>query len=212
MTKGNAKMLNVGETGNMEQVREALAGITGVKLSPDRDDGAEWHMLIVRPNHEFDAVDSMRRQGLRAYWPNYERLVSTRQRQDGRIVRRAVRTGIVPYVFSPVDRNCDFTGFLEKLIAVVDVVRTYSGNPLLLRDTDIKILRKIDHGLNTPKPTAQGHTFKLGEKVRFVDDNHQQWPAGKVVKLAREGRLSVEVDMMGRKVPVTVFPHQIERM
>ena len=56
-------MLAMTDKGNLETVREALSGITGVKLSPDRDEGADWFMVVVRSNYHLDAVDGLRRQG-----------------------------------------------------------------------------------------------------------------------------------------------------
>ncbi len=201
--------------GNLAQVRDALQGITGVAKEEMAPKGPlqEWYMVVVRPNHELEAVDSFRRHGTRAYWPSYERLVASRQRINGHPVRRMVRTGIVPgYVFSPGSPGSDFTGLIENVVGAVDIVRTFSGQTLFVTDRDIDIIRKIDKGLNTPLPTGTVHNFKPGEKVRFSDDLLQHWPVGKVAKLAREGRLSVDVDLMGRKVSITVFPHQIERV
>jgi transcription antitermination factor NusG len=201
-----------GETGNMAQVREALQGITGVEskpiiLGPDR------YLIIVRPNHEFDAVDSFRRNNVRAYWPNYEELMPTQHRHNGHPVRRMRRVGILPgYVFSPVDHDQDFMGLIERIVGVIDVARTFSGNALLVNEADIQIIRKIEIGLNTPEPVKTAHKFKTGEKVRFSDDLSGRWPSGKITKLARDGRIKVEVEMMGRKVEITVFPHQIERV
>lgn len=197
---------------NLEQVRGALEGITGTKLSPDRDDGSEWYMVIVRGAAQLDAVDGLRRAGLRAYWPSYERSVATRRMIAGRKASRSVRFGILPYVLSPRCPGIDFTGLTERIVSILDIVRTYSGNPLFLRQRDLDIIRRIDVGMNTPKPEGQAHRFKAGDKVRFTDDLMHQWPPGIIIKLAREARISVEVNLMGRKVPITVFPHQIERI
>lgn len=199
-------------TNNLEHVRGALEGITGVKLSPDRDDGAEWYMVIVRSNYHLDAVDGLRRAGFRAYWPSYEKTVATRRLIAGRHTSRNIRYGILPYVLSPRCPDLDFTGASERIVSIMDIVRTYSGNPLLLRDSDLKIIRKIDVTMNTPKPEASLHSFKVGDKVRFADDLMNQWPPGRIVKIAKEARISVEVNLMGRKVPITVFPFQIERL
>jgi hypothetical protein len=49
------------------------------------------------------------------------------------------------------------------------------------------------------------------DKVRFVDDDVQRWPPGKIGGAHGDGRLMVEVEFMGRIVPFFVFPHQIER-
>lgn len=206
-------MLMAADTnGNLDQVRSALEGITGTKLSPDRDDGSEWYMVIVRSNYQLDAVDGLRRAGLRAYWPSYERSVASRRIIAGRHASRSVRYGILPYVLSPRSPGLDFTSASERIVSILDIVRTYSGNPLLLRSGDINIIRRIDVTMNTPKPEASLHNFKVGDKVRFADDLMNQWPPGSIVKVAREGRISVEVNLMGRKVPITVFPHQIERI
>lgn len=198
--------------GNLAQVRTALEGITGLKPAIPRDLGPEWYMLIVRPNYELNAVDGLRRQGARAYWPNYERSVASRRLVAGRQTRRSTRVSILPYVLTPRTDEGDFTAVLERIVAVLDVVRTYSGSPLFLRQTDIDIIRKIDVGMNAPKPEATAHNFKMGDKARFVDDLMGRWPPGTIIKVAREGRISVEVNLMGRKVTITVFPHQIERM
>jgi transcription antitermination factor NusG len=205
-------MLAMTDKGNLETVREALSGITGVKLSPDRDEGADWFMVVVRSNYHLDAVDGLRRQGLRAYWPSYERSIASKRLVMGRQTRRSVRFGILPYVLSPHDETVDFKSRCERVTAIMDIVRTYSGSPLLLKDRDLTIIRRIDVSMNTPKPEATGHNFKTGHKVKFKDDLSAQWPPGLIVKIAKEGRISVEVNMMGRKVPVTVFPHQIERI
>lgn len=197
---------------NLEQVRGALEGITGTKLSPDRDDGSEWYMVIVRGSSQLDAVDGLRRNGLRAYWPSYERSIASRRVVMGRQARRSVRFGILPYVLSPRSPSIDFTSISERIISILDIVRTYSGNPLCLRQRDMDIIRRIDVGMNTPKPEASVHNFKLGDKVRFTDDLMHQWPPGLIVKVAREARISVEVNLMGRKVPIAVFAHQIEKI
>jgi hypothetical protein len=205
-------MLMATDNGNMEQVRSALQGITGLQLSPDRDAGCEWYMLVVRGNYQLDAVDGLRRAGMRAYWPSYERSIASRRMIAGRHTSRSVRFGILPYVLTPRDPKVDFEGATERIVSILDIVRTYSGNPLLLRDSDIKIIRKIDVTMNTPKPEATAHNFKAGDKVRFTDDLMSQWPPGVLVKVAKDARISVEVNLMGRKVPITVFPFQIERL
>jgi hypothetical protein len=47
--------------------------------------------------------------------------------------------------------------------------------------------------------------------VRFVDDTLNRWPPGRVAGSINDGRISIEVEVMGRIVPFMVFPHQIER-
>jgi transcription antitermination factor NusG len=198
--------------GNMEQARNALAGITGKDVIEPIAEGPERYLVMVRMNRELDAVDSFRRNNVQSYWPNYEELMPARRVYGVRPVRRIRRVGILPgYVFSAVDPNRDFTNLLDRIVAAYDVVRNASGCPLRIADADVQIIRRIEIGLNTPHEQAK-HDLKVGEKVRFVDDLIGRWPPGKVAKLAREGRISVEVELMGRKVYITALPHQIERM
>jgi transcription antitermination factor NusG len=198
------------DKGNLEQVRNAFTpSIESVRQPyPFK----EWYMVLVRPNHEQDAADSFRRNQVRAYWPNYERFQTFRDCQN-KPQRRTVLTGILPgYIFTPGSPTEDLTRLIERVTGVINIVRTFSGNPLFLSEIDIDIIRKIEVGLNTPEPLKPVHNFKMREKVRFADDLVGRWPPGKISKLAKDGRISVEVELMGRKVSVIVFPHQIERV
>lgn len=199
------------ETGNMARVRDALVGITGVvKETPVK--GPDRHLVVVRNNHEFDSVDSFRRNLIPAYWANYEELLSSRKVKNGFTGRRVRRVGILPgLVFVPVNARPDMEGMLHQIVGAIDFHRTYSGGPFIIDDADVRVIQRIEVGLNTPSKEA-AHKFKVGEKVRFIDDLDARWPAGKIIKLAREGRIIVEVDAMGRKMPITVFSFQIERM
>jgi|GEM_PF-5255356 len=197
-------------TGNMQQVRNALTGITGVATLPV-ETGPDRYLVTVRMNRELDAVDSFRRNNIRCYWPSYEELAPTRRLFNGQPVRRLRRVGILPgYVFSAVDPNVDFTDLLDRIVGAFDVVRMLDGTPLHIPDADIQIIRRIEVGLNSPT-TCDKSDFKLGEKVRFVDDLVGRWPPGKIIKVAPGGRISVQIELMGRKVTIKVLPHQIER-
>jgi hypothetical protein len=198
--------------GNLDQVRAALHGITGV--DPQRREqpaAADWFMIVVRSNRELDAIDSMRRHGYRAYWPSYEKLIATKRQFEGRPIRRLVRVGVIPYIFSPATDSLDLVGLREEIVAVIDLARTDTGKPLLLRHADIEKIRRIEFGQNGIKPENPKHDFKIGEKVRLVDDVTSDWPPGKIIKLAPDGRISIEVMLMGRKVPISVLPFQIKR-
>lgn len=195
--------------GNLAQVRTALEGITGVEAPPVAVLAPDHYLVMVRSSRELDAVDSFRRNRIPAYWPSYEGLVATSRRVNGHPVCLRRRIGIIPGYIMPdaIPGALD----LDVIVAAIDYIRTFDGSPLRINDADIQIIRRIEGGLNTPKPGNSEHAFKVGEKVRFSDDLMGRWPAGKIVKLAQEGRIIVEVDMMGRKLPITVFPHQIER-
>ena len=66
--------------------------------------------------------------------------------------------------------------------------------------------------MNTPTPGRTLHNFKGGDKVGFIDDNTQRWPPGRIGGFSNDGRITVEIGVMGRLVPFVVFPHQIKRV
>lgn len=204
--------MNDKSAGNLEKVRDALVGITGVAKRIISAAGPDRHLVVVRNNHEFDSIDSFRRNLIPAYWPNYEELLPSRKVSNGFTGRRVRRVGILPgLIFVPVNAAPDMEGLLHRIVGAIDFHRTYSGSPFIVDDADVRVIQKIEVGLNTPSKEG-AHKFKVGEKVRFTDDLDGRWPPGKITKLAREGRIVVEVDAMGRKMPVTVFSFQIERM
>jgi transcription antitermination factor NusG len=202
--------------GNMEQVRDALASdgvIEGAKSAWPRQtatDGQKWCMIAARPGAEINVANGLRRYDMPAYWPNFEEIVVSRDqagvRRD-RVHRRALIPGVVfgPPAAAPlVDLTRDAFG----------LVLTFSGDPLFLREQDIQLIRAIEAHENTPAvPTkVDHHGFKLGDKVRLLDDLMAIWPPGKVTKLAHGGRISVEMSLMARKVTIKVLPHQIGKL
>lgn len=174
---------------------------------PDRN----WYMLTVRPNHELEAVDSFRRNGVRAYWPNYSRLAPGRLSANGFRSRQKMLSGVVPgYIFTPGSPSEDLTLLLERVTGVVNVLRSYSGGPIFLSEAHIDLIRKIEAGLNTPDPPKTTHKLKVGMKVRFSDDSQMLWPPGRIVEIAHNGKVTVEVKLeKGGSMPIKCLPHQI---
>lgn len=198
------------KTGNLQEVHDALA------LAPQEKQKfpfAEWYLITVRPSHEIQAANAFRRSMIRAYWPNYVKLVPVRALRNGRLTRRNMPVAVIPgYIFSPAGAGEDFHDLVETIPEVINIVRTHSGDVLIVHQADIEIIRRIEAGLNTPEPLKKAvHSFRMGYKVRFIDDLTGRWPPGKIERLYADGRISIEVPLMGRMVPVTVLPHQIER-
>lgn len=169
-----------------------------------------WLLLTVQPGKEQQARDSFRRYGVRCYWPNY--YIISRWSPQLREKRRTDFRSVMPgYLFVPSPATTTIWNVIEHNIGVVNVVRNYSGELAVLRNADVEVIRSIEAGMNTPKPGKALHNFKTGDKVRFNDDTLNRWPPGLVAGSLSDGRISVEVEVMGRIVPIQVFPHQIER-
>ena len=197
--------------GNMAMVRDALEGVAAVRYVPDA--GAQWSLVIVRPMFEQEARDSLRRQGVGTWWPNYPWLQPTHEKKNGRFTRRLAPCSVIPGTLFCLSRfDGLFWSAIDRAPGIINVALNPRGEPIVLSDLDIVLIHKIEAGLNTPSLAKPIHNFKRGEKVRLTEGMTARWGAGRITKLARDGRISLEVDLMGRKVTVTVLPHQIERM
>ena len=156
----------------------------------------QWCMLLVEPGKEQDARDSFHRYGVRAYWPNYNSFF-----RPTLPLRERRRRSVIPgYLFVPAPPIWDI---VERIPGVLNAVLNYSGDPATLKDADIDVIRSIEAGMNTPIPSRTPHNLKAGDKVgrRFA----------RVSGSVGDGRIIVEVGVMGRHVPFQIFPHQIER-
>jgi transcription antitermination factor NusG len=167
-----------------------------------------WHAFVAVGGKERDAADGFRRERVRVYWPNKTELVSS---GDGR--RRQKLAAIMPgMIFTPMADMELLWDAAERIQYVLNVVRKEDGAPAILANEDIEIIRHIEAGLNLPSAVIPVHNFKVGEKVRFIDDTLGRWGACTIIGLSKGGRISIERYLMGRMVPIhSVLPHQIER-
>lgn len=200
-------MLKVLTTENLQSVL-GQAAITATLPEPVSD----WCMLLARSPREQEARDSLRRMGVGAWWPNYKREVAAKDNHTGKRHTRLVLTGILPgVILSPARMDERFWRAIDLAPGVMNVARKSNGDLLLLSDVDIVVIHKIESGQNRPPPpTAPTRRFSMGDMVMFVDDSSGRLPWGKIVKVARDGRLTVEVNIFGRMTPIAVPPHQID--
>lgn len=198
--------------GNMAKVRDAFIGETAELplREQQRYPYKGWYAVIVRSGREQDAADGFRRENVLAYWPNYERQLPTGMHAGARR-HRVVFASIIPgMIFCPTADLDLFWNAIQRIAYVMNILRKDGGQPATLSNADIESIRQIEADENEPPKVTPVHTFKMGQKVRFADHLSITWPPGKIAKLAKDGRISVEVYLMGRMVPITVLPHQIE--
>jgi transcription antitermination factor NusG len=175
------------------------------------EQASEMCMILVRSPLEQEARDSLRRRGIGAWWPNYQKEVASRDKQTGKRFNRMIRSGVLPgVILTPAKFNSQFWDAIDLAPGVLNVLQKTNGHYLVLTDVDIVLIHKIEHGLNRAPPTKLVHHFKGGDKVRFSDDLTRSLPPGIVVKCARDGHITVEVNMRGQMRPIIVLPHQIE--
>lgn len=166
-------------------------------------------LIIVRPGMEQDARDSLRRRGIGAWWPNYKREVQAKDRTTGRRYTRLVLTGVMPgVIFSPSRLNTHFWASIDLAPGAVNVVRKLNGDEMVIGDTDVVLLHKIEAELNRPLPAEIVHSFKIGDEVVIVGDLMRHF-TGKISKIDKNGRIHLEINLFGRPTPLTVLPDQI---
>ena len=170
----------------------------------------QWCMLLVTPGKEQHARDSFHRYGVQAYWPNYYSFL--RSNLPLRERRRTDYRSVIPgYLFLKSVLDNQLWETIQRTKDTNHLVLNYSGSVATLKEESIDVIRAIEGGMHTLVPGKSLHNFKTGDKVRFVDDLQGRWPPGRISGAVRDGRITVEVRVMGRMVPFQVFPHQIGR-
>lgn len=171
---------------------------------------SEWVMVIVKPGMEQEARDSLRRRGVGAWWPNYEKEIGLKDRQTGKRYKRIVASGVLPGVLlSPARLTEQFWTALDLAPGVVNVARKFSTEVIVLSDTDIVMIHKIEVGQSKHRPPSTDHKYTVGDRVRLIDDEFSRLPPGIVVRVSRDGRLTVEMNFFGGMQPVDVLPDQV---
>lgn len=172
---------------------------------------SEMCMILVQPPQEQIARDSLRRKGIGIWWANYQKEITKKDPLTGKRYQRIIRVGVLPgVILSPSPVSAQFFDALDEAPGVIGVQQKPNGQWLLLSELDIVLIHKIERGLDRPLAVKPVHNFKPGDKVTFVDDVYRTWKGGIVTKCARDGHISVDVNMMGCIRSVTVLPHQIE--
>lgn len=172
---------------------------------------ADWCIVLVRPGYEQDCRDRLRHCGVGAWWPNYPKEVGTKDRRTGKRFKRATLLSVLPgVILCPAKLNSLFWQALDLAPGAQNIARKASGDVMLLSDLDIAMIHKIEEGLNKGEKPKIDHSYVVGDKVRFVDDELRRFPAAEVVGCSKDGLLQLEVNMFGRATPWTVASWQVE--
>lgn len=200
-------MLNTGDLQNLEH-HLGQASVTAALPDPV----TEWVMILVRPGLEQEARDSLRRRGVGAWWPNYQKEEGFKDQQTGKRLKRLIRSGVLPGVLlSPARLDTRFWAACDLAPGVINVMRNASTVPIVLGELDIAFIHTIEAGLNKAAIIKSGaHSYEVGESVRFIDDIYRRLPAGKVSQCMRDGHVRVDTNFFGIMRPVDVWPWQIE--
>lgn len=191
--------------GNLAEVFEAQP------LRPQYEEPRQWFALLAAPSGERKACKWLRDRHFVPYWPSF-----TKQSCRNRGRRHPILCGVIPgYLFLPLALDDQpWQALLDQpgTPGIIDVLRDGGNKPAALTDRDIHDIRRIDAALNSSVICAEsGIPFKVGERVRVVDGLLSSW-SGPIIALDSERRISVEVELLGRQVPIWVMASQIEAM
>lgn len=194
--------------GNLAKAFEG-AGLIGVSADVplSYEEPRHWHVLVAIPQQERKAADWLKAARLSVYFPN-----SVKQVCNRRGLRRSVLSALVPgYLFLAVRPGTDLNGIVERIPGLAGYLRDEASNPAVMREKALDKIRELEATHYVPETGKIAHAFKVGQRVRVMNDVYLGW-RGPILSLAQDGRISVEVNLLGRKVPVWVVPSQIERM
>lgn len=199
----------------MLAMNHQLIDLTGEPM--DTTTPKVWAALVIRSGREQDAADWLKDARLFAYWPCY-----TRHENAGRYIRLARRSprrprfaSVIPgYIFMAIRMGSDADPWdlVRQAPGIMNYLRDPTGRAATITDAHIEVIRRIEAGLNLPVAPAAAHHFKTGDRVRFTEDIYSHWAPGRVTRLDQDGQIVVDAPLLGRIVPIKVYPHQIERM
>lgn len=168
-----------------------------------------WHGLLCEPQRETVAADGLlTRLRLSVYLPRYIQRVASGNGRRQPVLRLVVRG----YLFMPA--SIGFQVPWAHIRATPGIrgrgyVADTDGKPATITDTEIERLREHEAYMNQPVPVILPYAGSVGDKVRVVDGPFSGF-SGVVVEIAKDGRISVEIDLFGRPTPVDMLASSVE--
>jgi transcriptional antiterminator RfaH len=153
-----------------------------------------WYVVQTQVNCEVKAADNLRRQGYEAYLPRY-----LKRRRHARKVDFTAKPLFPRYMFVAIDLATQRWRSIQSTFGVSRLV-TYGDEPAALPEGVVGALKAREDGEGFVKLDARP-AFAPGDKVRvlagaFMDN------AGLFNGMADHDRVSILLDMLGRKVRV----------
>jgi transcriptional antiterminator RfaH len=156
--------------------------------------GVRWYVVQTQVNGETKAAQNLLRQGFEVYLPRY-----LRRRRHARKVDFTAKPLFPRYMFVAIDMATQRWRSIQSTFGVARLV-TNGADPAMLPDGVVRALkaREDDKGFIRldSKPT-----FAPGDKVRVLAGAFMD-SAGLFSGLADHDRVSILLDMLGRKVRV----------
>jgi transcriptional antiterminator RfaH len=156
--------------------------------------GPRWYVVQTQVNCEVKAAENLRRQGYEAYLPRY-----LKRRRHARKVDFTAKPLFPRYMFVAIDVATQRWRSIQSTFGVSRLV-THGDEPAALPEGVVRALKAREDDRGFVKMDARP-AFTPGDKVRvlagaFMDN------AGLFNGMADHDRVSILLDMLGRKVRV----------
>jgi len=156
--------------------------------------GARWYVVQTQVNGEAKAAEHLRRQGYEIYLPRY-----LKRRRHARKVDFAAKALFPRYMFVAIDMATQRWRSVQSTVGVSRLV-TNGDAPAVVPEGVVRALKAREGPKGFVNMDA-GPAFAPGDKVRvlagaFMDN------AGLFNGIADHDRVSILLDMLGRKVRV----------
>lgn len=176
------------------------------QMDPDQAPGnhnRDWYLVNLKPGGLARAQQNLSRQGIVSFCPQRRRT----ERRRGRMV-----TGLRPlfpgYLFISIPRDAANWRSINATYGVVKVVCLEPGRPSRVPTDLVNVLVASDASLD--EDALPRGLFNLGDDVRVAVGPFADLLA-RVEAMPEKDRVLVLLDMMGRKVRVTMRAVDIER-
>jgi len=156
--------------------------------------GALWYVVQTQVNGEAKAAENLRRQGYEGYLPRY-----LKRRRHARKVDFVAKPLFPRYMFVAIDIATQRWRSVQSTVGISRLV-TNGDSPAVMPEGVVRALKAREDAKGFVNMDA-GPAFAPGDKVRvlagaFMDN------AGLFNGMADHDRVSILLDMLGRKVRV----------
>jgi transcriptional antiterminator RfaH len=156
--------------------------------------GARWYVVQTQVNGESKAAQNLLRQGFEVYLPHY-----LKRRRHARRVDFTVKPLFPRYLFVTIDMATQRWRSIQSTFGVARLV-TNGDDPAAVPDGVVSTLKAREDEKGFIKLDSKP-TFQPGDKVRVLAGAFMD-SAGLFSSLADHDRVSILLDMLGRKVRV----------
>ena len=165
------------------------------------DSCARWYVAQTHPNAENKAASHLARQGFGVYMPRY-----LKRRRHARRVEDVPAPLFSRYLFVSIDTTAPRWRAVQSTIGVSQLICN-SGIPVPIADEIVENLKRSE-GETGFIPLAPRPLYKAGDEVQILGGAFASC-IGLFQEMRDEERVVILLDLLGRKVRVTVWDQSV---